>query len=107
MDFPAEIADIATSLQRESAFVIHRHEVLPRVIHHFSRRYRQIGNDFGEVISSLQKNCALTGNQVSLTTTSGRKTGTIEGISPEGELLLRTAAGLEAIIQADEVRLLR
>ena len=105
-DFPAEVADIATSLRMESAQDFSRAEVLAAIVRKFASRSRQIDHEFGELLSAVRQRCVLTGNRVSLTTSSGLRTGVIEGIAEGGELLLRTEAGLERLLQADEVRLL-
>lgn len=104
--FPAEVAEIATSLRMESARNFSRADVLAAIVRKFASRSRQIDHEFGELLSAVRQRCVLTGNRVSLTTSSGLRTGVIEGIADGGELLLRTEAGLERLIQADEVRLL-
>lgn len=105
-EFPAEVAEIATSLRIETSQNFARAEVLGEIIRKFARRRNQIENDFDALVSAVQLRCVLTGKRVTLTTSSGSKVGTVEGIAAGGELLLRTANGLERLIQADEVRLL-
>jgi BirA family biotin operon repressor/biotin-[acetyl-CoA-carboxylase] ligase len=104
--FPEEVAEIATSLRLESSRNFSRAEVLAALVRKFASRSRQIDHEFGELLSAVRQRCVLTGNRVSLTTSSGLRTGVIEGIADGGELLLRTEAGLERLLQADEVRLL-
>jgi BirA family biotin operon repressor/biotin-[acetyl-CoA-carboxylase] ligase len=104
--FPEEVAEIATSLRLESSRNFSRAEVLAALVRKFANRSRQIDHEFGELLSAVRQRCVLTGNRVSLTTSSGLRTGVIEGIADGGELLLRTDAGLERLLQADEVRLL-
>jgi BirA family biotin operon repressor/biotin-[acetyl-CoA-carboxylase] ligase len=104
--FPEEVAEIATSLRMESSRNFSRAEVLSALVRKFASRNRQIDDEFGELLSAVRQRCVLSGNRVSLTTSSGLRTGTVEGIADGGELLLRTEAGLERLIQADEVRLL-
>lgn len=104
--FPPEVAEIATSLRIETARVFSRAEVLGEIIRRFAGRRRQIGNDFDGLLSAVRLRCVLTGKRVTLTTASGPRAGTVEGIAAGGELLLRTETGLERLIQADEVRLL-
>lgn len=104
--FPSEIAEIATSLGIESDLAPRRHEVLQAIIGRFAIRHRQIGRDFDELLAAVRERCVLTGHPVSLTTSSGPRQGTVEGIAPDGALVLRTATGLENLIQADEVRIL-
>jgi BirA family biotin operon repressor/biotin-[acetyl-CoA-carboxylase] ligase len=105
-EFPEEVANIATSLELESGRKIFRHEVLGALIRRFALRQSQIGADFGELLDAVRQRCVLTGNRVSLTTSGGRKEGTVEGIAPGGELILRSETGLENLIQADEVRII-
>ncbi len=102
--FPAEIADIATSLALSTDLTHSLADVLGAVIHRFAVRHRQIGADFNDMLDCVRQRCVLTGHPVSLTTSGGTRTGTVEGIAPGGELMLRTANGLENLIQADEVR---
>lgn len=104
--FPPEVSSIATSLQIATSQDLSRAAVFGEIVHKFARRRLQIGNDFDDLIAAVRLRCVLTGKRVGLTTANGPKFGTIEGISPRGELMLRTEEGLERLIQADEVRLL-
>lgn len=103
--FPPEVADVATSLKIETGCEQSRPEQLAAVLQHFARRQSQIGSEFEEILAAIRLRCVLTGNRVSLSTPAGPKTGIVEGIAPGGELMLRTATGLERLIQADEIRL--
>jgi BirA family transcriptional regulator, biotin operon repressor / biotin---[acetyl-CoA-carboxylase] ligase len=105
-EFPAEVAEIATSLRMETGRDVARAEVLGAVVRRFAVRRRQIGEDFGDLLDSVRHRCVLTGHRVSLTTSHGPKQGRVEGLAEGGELLLRTSEGIEALIQADEVRIL-
>jgi BirA family transcriptional regulator, biotin operon repressor / biotin---[acetyl-CoA-carboxylase] ligase len=105
LEFPPEVAAIATSLRIETGSNFPRAEVLGEIIRRFAGRRRQIGDDFEALVSAVRQRCVLTGKSVSLTTASGSKVGVVEGIAAGGELLLRSESGLEKLIQADEVRL--
>lgn len=105
-ELPPEVAEIATSLQMECTRSFSRADVLTMIIRRLAIRRRQIDRDFGELICAIRHHCVLTGKMVTLSTSGGPRSGTVEGISEGGELLLRTATGLERLIQADEVRLL-
>jgi len=48
----------------------------------------------------------LTGHQVRLDEGGLLKMGRVEGISRQGELLLKSEAGLEKILQANEIRII-
>ena len=106
-EFPPDVADLATSLRLATQRDHPRHAVLAAIIRHFARRRSQLSGDFGEVLAAVRQRCVLTGRQVSLTTAGGPKTGLVEGLGTGGELLVRTASGLERLIQADEIRLHR
>ena len=98
--FPDEISSIATSLQAP------RGEVLAAIVRGFARHCRNIGSGFDELLDGVRQRCVLTGRRVSLIDSKGPRTGIVEGIAPGGELLLRTDAGIERLIQADEVRIM-
>lgn len=104
--FPDEIASIATSLSLETLMQTPRGEVLAAIVRGFARHCRNIGSGFDELLDGVRQRCVLTGRRVSLTDSKGPRTGVVEGIAPGGELLLRTDAGVERLIQADEVRIL-
>jgi BirA family biotin operon repressor/biotin-[acetyl-CoA-carboxylase] ligase len=104
--FPPEVASLATSLRLEIGNDLPRAEVLGAILHQFALRRDQIGVDFALVLDGIRERCVLVGHRVSLETAQGRRVGLVEGLGAGGELLLRTDAGLEAFIQAHEVRLL-
>ena len=103
--FPPELTEIATSLELAAGQAQDRAHVLTSVLNHFGMRRQQLAAGFDELLDGVRLRCVLSGHAVSLITASGTRHGTIEGIGPGGELLLRTPTGLERIIQADEVRL--
>ena len=104
-DFPEAVSAIATSLTLETGGTFPRSEVLSAIIRRFAARRHQIGTDFQNVIDAIRVRCVLTGNDVTLATSIGPRSGTVLSISPNGELVLRTAKGIETLMQADEVRL--
>lgn len=106
LSFPPEVSDTATSLALETGCSVSRPEILAAIIRHLSIRRHQIGTEFSEVIHSINVRCVLSGKDVSLLTPTGLRTGKVEGITAQGELLFRTDLGLESLMQADEVRIL-
>ncbi|MDP3850386.1 MAG: biotin--[acetyl-CoA-carboxylase] ligase [Luteolibacter sp.] len=104
--FPDEIAEIATSLRIETSLKHPRGAVLAAILRGFALRSREIADDFDDLLASVRQRCVLTGHLISLSSSSGRRQGVCEGIAPGGELLLRSEAGLERLLQADEVRIL-
>lgn len=103
--FAPEIAEIATSLKLALGSAPDREQVLEAVVRRFAVRHGRIGSDFAQLIDSVSERCVLTGSRVVLTTPRGPKRGIVEGISPAGALLLNTGRETEALIQADEVRI--
>lgn len=104
-EFPPQLATLATSLQLAAGQAQDRALVLTNILARFALRRNQIGAGFDELLDGVRLRCVLSGHAVSLVTASGPRHGTMEGLGPGGELLLRTPGGLERIIQADEVRL--
>lgn len=105
-EFPAEVAEVAASMAIAAGRKFPRADVLGAIVRHLAGRRHQLGADFGDLLAAVRERCVLTGKNVSLTTARGPQTGTVEGIAEGGELLLRTAAGVEKLLQADEVRIL-
>ncbi len=103
--FPAAISELATSMRIESGNAISLSEVLAAVVTRFSIRGRGLGQGFNDVLTAIRQRCVLTGHEVSLTAAHGMERGVVEGLGEGGELLLRTEAGMQRILQADEVRL--
>lgn len=103
-EFPAEVAEIATSMEADGDLDLSPADVLSAIVKRLALRRTQIGTDYAALISAVQKWCILTGKHVTLRTAGGTKSGLVEGIAAGGELLLRTESGLEKLFQADEVR---
>jgi BirA family transcriptional regulator, biotin operon repressor / biotin---[acetyl-CoA-carboxylase] ligase len=106
LEFPPEIAAIATSLRLAAGVARDRNVVLTDILRRFALRRSQLGAGFDEVLDGVSLRCVLRGRAVDLRCADGPRRGIVEGLGPGGELLLRGAAGLERIIQADDVRLL-
>jgi len=105
LEFPPQLAAIATSLRLAAGQAVDRDLVLTNTLRHFALRRNQIAAGFEEVLDGVSLRCVLRGHAVSLRCADGPRRGMMEGLGPGGELLLRTPTGLERIIQADEVRL--
>jgi BirA family biotin operon repressor/biotin-[acetyl-CoA-carboxylase] ligase len=98
LDFPA------TSLARELGRPESREAVLVACLDRLRVRLRQAEVAFAEVQQAWSERCVLTGKAVTMTVGNRPKTGTVEGISDKGELLLRGGNGVERILQADFIR---
>ena len=103
--FPEDLAFPATSLALEVGTPVSREDVLVACLDRLRVRVGQIGGLFPELLKSWETRCVLRGKEVSLI--SGEKTwsGVVEGISPQGELILKTSEGIEKFLQASEIRI--
>jgi len=105
-EFPETLAHPATSLVLEMGKKISREEVLITCLNRLNLRLDQIGAGFGDLLETWSTRCVLTGKDVRLDAGGVLKTGRVEGVSPQGELLLRTGTGLERVLQANVIRVL-
>ena len=104
-EFPGDLADSATSLALTLGEAPSRPEVLAAIIQRFAVRHRGIGADFSKLIEGINQRCVLSGKRVILQTSNGPKCGIVQRLGSGGELLLDTSSGTEALIHADEVRI--
>ena len=103
--FPNGLSHPATSLALELGEEISREEVLISCLRRLELRLAQIGSDFEELLDAWSARCVLNGNNVRLDVGGITRTGHVAGVSPQGELLLQTATGIEKILQANEIRI--
>lgn len=104
-DFPEGLE--ATSLKLESGVDWDKDEVLAVVLGALKRRSGQIGGEFPELVGSLRERCYLSGKRVVMKSPSGPLEGMVREIGDTGELVLETAFGVQRVLQADEVRVVR
>jgi len=105
--FPPALAGVATSLARESGAEHSRPRILAAVLNALEEDYGRwhAGSDLGEFLPYLQEHSALRGKTVAVEGLGGQRVGRVEGISTEGELLLRDAAGQAMRITSGDVRI--
>ncbi len=103
-NFPDELA--ATSLHELTGREYSRAEVLQEVVARMSRYENQINQGYADALKSIRERCALTGHYVSYLIADQRREGMVRGIGSGGELMVETDGKLEALVQADEVRVL-
>ena len=103
-DFPEELA--ATSLHEQTGRVYPRGEVLHEVVTRMSRYANGINHGYADSLKSIRERCSLTGHLVSYLIADQRHEGVVRGIGSGGELMVEIDGKLEALVQADEVRIL-
>jgi BirA family biotin operon repressor/biotin-[acetyl-CoA-carboxylase] ligase len=105
-DFPAGIADTATSLHLESGVEPDGPAVLAAVIHRLAVHRGSVADGFDAVIDAVRSRCVLSGHRISYLSARGPGTGMVAGIAPGGELDVITGMGRQRLMQADEIRIL-
>jgi BirA family biotin operon repressor/biotin-[acetyl-CoA-carboxylase] ligase len=103
---PPALAGVATSLSRESGSEHSRPQLLAAVLNNFEQDYRRWlgGPDLTGFLPYLQEHSALGGRTVAVEGPGGQRVGRVEGIGPDGELLLRDGGGSAMKICSGEVR---
>jgi len=106
-DFPEEIADTATSLLRETGQEqdgrILLEQLAQSILSHAGRAER----DFSELLEQLRERCALSGKRVSLWLGNEAQMARVIGIGDRGELMVERNGQTEALLQADQIRVIR
>jgi len=102
--FDGDLDGVATSLAMEGRGDVSAAEVLGLLLAELHGWTPQIGRDFPDMIARLRERCALAGKMVTLRASDGSHQGRVRQIGDGGELLLDTASGPRAFLQADEVR---
>jgi BirA family biotin operon repressor/biotin-[acetyl-CoA-carboxylase] ligase len=102
--FSGELTGLATSLRLECGGPVAREALLWSVRERLLFLAGEAARDFGEVLAMIAERCALRGKRVQVLTGAGVLAGTMRGFGGVGELLLETEGGLQALVQADEVR---
>lgn len=104
VDFPQDIAAIATSMRIETGREYDREELLIALSRSIMLHSQRIEADFTDILRDLRERCALTGKRVSLTLGHETHMARVMGISDHGELLIERHGHVEAIWQADQIR---
>jgi BirA family biotin operon repressor/biotin-[acetyl-CoA-carboxylase] ligase len=105
-EFPAALADSATSMKLELGMETSLQDWLVAVIDHVALRHGQIGSGFPTLLQGVRQRCALVGHAIVLNTAGRKVSGTVVGIDDAGALVLDTSEGRLTVIQADEVRMI-
>lgn len=90
--FPSSLRAIATSLRMETGKETPRAKVLAALLNRFEEVYRewQAAPDLAPLLPYLNRFSALNGRTIEVRGIADAVRGRVEGLTPEGELLLRT-----------------
>lgn len=104
LELPADLASIATTMRMETAREFDREELLGLLARNILKHAGRVERDFAEILQDLRERCALSGKRVSLTLGDEVHMVLVKGISDHGELLVERHGRVEALLQADQVR---
>jgi len=102
--FPDDLAHPATSIALETGESVSREEVLISLLQRLRVRLDQIDRGYPELMKAWATRCVLTGHEVELESGGQLIAGRMEGLTANGELLLRTPGGLRKFLQANTIR---
>ena len=103
-EFPDELAEIATSVWRESGREIEREDLLEEVVKRMVHLVAGIEGEFPDLLDAWRQRCALTGKWVACLIAEQPAQGLVRGVSEAGELLLEIDGQVRALLQADQIR---
>jgi BirA family biotin operon repressor/biotin-[acetyl-CoA-carboxylase] ligase len=103
-DFPAELSEIATTLQTEAGGAVSRSDVLVSVIHSIEARYLEVcKKGFPSLKDDLLERSTLIGKLARVQTGNGLVEGVAVAIDDRGALVLRSESGVMRRVVAGEV----
>lgn len=105
-EFPHELAEIATSVWRESGREIEREELLEEVVKRLVHQVASIEGDFSELLHAWRQRCALSGKWVTCLIAEQSVQGRVRGLSDAGELMLEIDGQVRTLLQADQIRVI-
>ncbi len=104
LELPDDISHIATSMRLETAREFDREPLLFLLARSILSHAGRVERDFAEILLDIRERCALTGKRVSLTLGEEIHRAMVKGISDHGELLVERNGRVEALWQADQIR---
>jgi len=103
---PPETVDFpATSLQAEARTELDRLLVLRALLERLAALYPEVGTPDQALYQAWSARLALVGQAIVVRTADGDQSGVLEGVTPEGALLLKLAGGQTIKLLAGDVRL--
>ena len=102
---PADLGDLATSLESELGRPVDRHHLLVETLVALSRRYEDLlAGRFDAILDAWRQYApAASGARVNWTTAAGAETGVTAGIDDFGALLVRVGDHMERIVSGEVI----
>ena len=103
---PPEAVDFpATCLKTEAALEVDRVELLRLILEHLEKLYLQLGSANAALYHAWRSRLAFLGEPIVVRTADGDRGGRLEGVTPQGALILRQETGETLTLLAGDVRL--
>jgi BirA family biotin operon repressor/biotin-[acetyl-CoA-carboxylase] ligase len=103
---PPEAVDFpATCLKTEAAIEVNRMELLRLILEHLEKLYPQLGPADTPLYDAWRQRLAFLGEPIIVRTAEGDRSGRLEGVTPQGALILRQETGEDLVVLAGDVRL--
>jgi BirA family biotin operon repressor/biotin-[acetyl-CoA-carboxylase] ligase len=97
-EFPADLAETATSIRQHTGRTWSRVELAAALLKSLDREYARLGGDRGEIISRFEGSCSTArGTRVRVEENGGFE-GVTEGLDERGFLRIRTQDGLRTVL---------
>jgi len=97
-EFPADLAETATSIRQHTGQTWSRVELAAALLKSLDREYARLGGDRGEIISRFEESCSTArGTRVRVDENGGFE-GVTEGLDERGFLRIRTQDGLRTVL---------
>ncbi len=104
-DLPPELAEVATSVRRETGEDIDRDELLNALLTALEPRVADLGTPEGRSrqAAEFRDRCTTLGSRVRVTLPDGGFEGTAVDVTPEGHLVVDSAGGRRTVVAGDVV----
>jgi BirA family transcriptional regulator, biotin operon repressor / biotin---[acetyl-CoA-carboxylase] ligase len=97
-EFPADLAEVATSLRQRTGRAWSRVELAAALLKSLDREYARLGGDSREVIARFEAACSTARGARVRVEENGGFEGTTEGLDERGFLRVRTEAGIRTVL---------
>ncbi|MFN0091884.1 MAG: biotin--[acetyl-CoA-carboxylase] ligase [Acidimicrobiales bacterium] len=106
-ELPAELAGIATALNRECGREVDREELLIELLTRFEPLYAALGGEAGQadLLARYRRRSATLGRQVRIELDGGQLEGHALDVTPEGHLLVQVGDAVREVAAGDVVHL--
>ncbi len=102
---PEAVEFPATGLEAEAETTVDRAQLLHALLENLERLYPRLWSEDKTLYHAWRTRLTMMGEPIVIRTAEGERTGRLEGVTPEGALVLRQATGEALTLLAADVRL--